>query len=493
MQHIGRRMIATCAAALLALTGIACSQLPLSNAMADDGGTPSASGESGGQPGEFSYAFRPLGRVSVYRPEGAPRAVILFLSGDAGWNGGAARMARTLAAQGAVVAGIDTPSFLRTLESGKGCINPNYGLINLSRDLQHRLEMPMYLKPIILGYSSGATLAYASLAQGPNGSYKAAVSMGFSADLPGVNIWCKSGSLHARRIVRPARGWLFAPSRALPSPWILLQGQSDKIVSAPAAAAFARQVPGATMIALPGVDHDFDPEQAWLQPLMEQIGPMFAPKPAAVAQDALPADLPITTVTDAGAHDSDMMAVIYSGDGGWVGLDKDVAAQLAHAGVPVVGIDSLSYFWSARTPAGAANDLEAVLRAYAQRWHRHHVLLLGYSFGADVLPHIAAKLSPDMRAMVRRVSLLGLSPTADFQFHLGSWLDLSSSDALPTVPAVMQLDGMNIQCVRGTQESDSACPAIPQGRATQIVVPGGHHFNRNAPLLARVVLGGLKV
>jgi type IV secretory pathway VirJ component len=41
------------------------------------------------------------------------------------------------------------------------------------------------------------------------------------------------------------------------------------------------------------------------------------------------------------------MAVMYSGDGGWVGLDRDVAAVLAKAGVPVVGIDSLSYFWSA--------------------------------------------------------------------------------------------------------------------------------------------------
>ncbi|WP_336958559.1 AcvB/VirJ family lysyl-phosphatidylglycerol hydrolase [Sphingobium aquiterrae] len=485
-------MIAAGAAALLALTGIACSQLPLTNARADD--EAAAAGESAaGLPREFTYRLSPMGQIAVYRPQEAPRAVILFLSGDAGWNGAAAHMARTLSAQGAVVAGISTPAFLKALDGGRTCINPNYGLITLSRDLQHRLRMPMYLKPIILGYSSGATLAYASLAQGPNGSYKAAVSMGFSPDLPGRTIWCKSGSLHATRIVRPARGWLFAPSRALPSPWIVLQGQSDTIVSAPAAGAFVKQVPGATIIALPGMDHGFVPEQAWMQPLMDAIGPMFAARPASFAQDALPADLPITTVTDASARDTDIMAVLYSGDGGWVGLDKDVAAQLARAGVPVVGIDSLSYFWSARTPAGAANDLDAVLRAYAPRWHRHQVLLLGYSFGADVLPHIVDNLSPDLRPMVRRVSLLGLSPTAEFQFHLGSWLDMSSSDAMPTVPAVMRLDGMSVQCVRGTQENDSACPGIPRGKATQIVVPGGHHFNRNAPLLAKIILSGLKV
>ncbi len=45
-------------------------------------------------------------------------------------------------------------------------------------------------------------------------------------------------------------------------------------------------------------------------------------------------------------------AVILSGDGGWAGLDKKVAAALAAQGIDVVGIDSLRYFWSERTRRG---------------------------------------------------------------------------------------------------------------------------------------------
>jgi type IV secretory pathway VirJ component len=88
---------------------------------------------------------------------------------------------------------------------------------------------------------------------------------------------------------------------------------------------------------------------------------------------------------------------------------------------------------------------------------------------------------------------LGLSSTADFQFHLGSWLDIDSAGSMPTVPAIENLHGLPIQCVRGQLEDDSACPTIAAGVAQKIIVPGGHHFDRNAPLIAGVVLRGLKV
>jgi len=51
---------------------------------------------------------------------------------------------------------------------------------------------------------------------------------------------------------------------------------------------------------------------------------------------------------------SNTFAIIMSGDGGWAGLDHDVAAALSANGVPVVGLDSLRYYWTARTPNGVA-------------------------------------------------------------------------------------------------------------------------------------------
>jgi type IV secretory pathway VirJ component len=224
---------------------------------------------------------------------------------------------------------------------------------------------------------------------------------------------------------------------------------------------------------------------------------MLAPVAPAMSTQAGPqlaadvAGLPLTIVADPAARKTDLMAIMYSGDGGWAGLDRAVAGQLAAAGVPVVGVDSLDYFWTARTPGHAGGDLARIVSHFSRQWGRPRVILLGYSFGADDLPYIVGALPPALRPMISRVSLLGLSPTADFQFHLTSWLDLSSATARPTVPAIEQLKGLPMQCIRGADESDSACTAIPAGYASQVLLPGGHHFDGNAALIAQSILHGL--
>ncbi len=53
-----------------------------------------------------------------------------------------------------------------------------------------------------------------------------------------------------------------------------------------------------------------------------------------------------------------------SGDGGWAGIDQAVAAALSARGIPVVGLDSLRYYWTARTPSGVASDTDRMIRYY---------------------------------------------------------------------------------------------------------------------------------
>ncbi|MCB4859573.1 virulence factor family protein [Sphingobium sp. PNB] len=426
---------------------------------------------------ESQYSLLPLGRIAVYRPAGAPSGVVLALSDSHGWDDDSADTARLLAARGALVAGISTPAFLQALQASRRCINPNYGIIALARDLQHRLALPMYDKPVLIGRGEGAALAYATLAAGPNGAYKAVFSQDFTPLLDGGRSWCRSGSLKVAAIVRPHHGFAFAPSRRLPSPWIAL-AEAPR----PALQRFVARTGSGRLVTVARGEGEVA--------LLSQIRPFLAAPPA---DAALPAGLPLNIVTDAASPRTDMMAVIYSGDGGWVGLDKDVAGQLAHAGIPVVGVDSLSYFWSQRTPHGAALDLSAIIRGYSRHWRRPRVLLVGYSFGADVLPYIVGGLPAPQRAQVQRLSLLGLSPSADFQFHMSSWLNMDSNRQYPTIPAIARLRGLPMLCVRGTLENDSACPSIPQGLAQMVVVPGGHHFDRNAPLLVTHMLKGLTI
>ena len=106
----------------------------------------------------------------------------------------------------------------------------------------------------------------------------------------------------------------------------------------------------------------------------------------------------------------DTFAVLLSGDGGWAGLDKAVAGELVAKGVPVVGLDSLRYFWTPRTPSGLAADLDRILEYYAAHWHKTHAVLVGYSQGADVLPFAVNRLNEASQRLLAQVVLMAPRP-----------------------------------------------------------------------------------
>ena len=439
------------------------------------------------------YWLSQVGAVTLYRPAGPVRGVVLFLSGDGGWNLGVVDMAKALTREGVAVAGFSTPAFLKAMEAGKEkCINPNFALTALAQDVEHKLGLSRYVTPILAGYSSGATVAYGALALAPRGIYAGGVSLGFGPDIDGHKPWCTSPGFAPTIITRPAAGWLLPQVAQLPAPWLVLQGMADQVVSPETTRRFTASIPQAKLIELPKVGHGFAVEANWMPQFSAAFAPLLKPELSVATTAAATDDLPLALVVNPRAPASDMMAVMYSGDGGWAGLDRDLAEQLAARGVPVVGVDSLQYFWNARSEAQAGSDAGRIIAHYSAIWRRPKVVMIGYSFGADTLPFIVHNLPADQRAQVARVSLMGLDTTADFQFHLSSWLDVSGENALPTLPAIERLRGTPIQCLHGADETDSACHALPAGRVEQIVLPGGHHFDGNAALLATSILNGLK-
>ncbi len=62
------------------------------------------------------------------------------------------------------------------------------------------------------------------------------------------------------------------------------------------------------------------------------------------------------------------MAIVLSGDGGWRDIDSELGSVLAEGGVPVVGLDSLRYFWQERSPKQTATDLERIVKTYGALW-----------------------------------------------------------------------------------------------------------------------------
>lgn len=436
-----------------------------------------------------------MGAVTLYAPPKSPEEVVLFVSGDGGWNLGVVPMAERLRGLGALVAGIDIRPFLRSLEASKGCAYPAGDLEELSRTIQLSQRLAEYKRPILVGYSSGATLVYAALAAAPPETFAGAISLGFCPDLELANPLCRQRGLgYAKRV--KGVGFDLFPFAGLAVPWFVLQGEIDQVCDPAATRRFASATGSSRLVSLPKVGHGFSVTPRWDAQYVEAYRAIAA---ARAAQDGPVTGAPASPGTGIGdlglvevkasAPERDTLAVILTGDGGWAEIDKSLAAGLAAAGTPVVGWSSLRYYWTPRTPEAAALDLARIVGHYASAWGKKRVLLVGYSFGADVLPFLVNRLPPAERARVAGVSLLGLSDTAAFEFHVSSWLGGGGDARHATRPEVLRLVEP-VTCVYGAGEQDSACRGLAGARVRSVAVGTGHHFGGDYARLTGLILEG---
>lgn len=455
-----------------------------------------AFGASQARAGEASLAFGRFGTVQLYEPAGPPRELVLFISGDGGWNQGVVGMARHLADRGALVAGIDVRHWGQSLrDTSQGCIYTAGDLEELAHALEARYRFPAYVNPLLVGYSSGATLAYTSLVQSPRGTFKGALTLGFGPELPWPVPMCAgSGAGLDARPAQP-RGFRFEPARRLRDPWVTLHGEQDQVCSIEVARAFVAQVPTARLVGLPHVGHGFGVEKNWLAQFLSAYDDLSRPPPApapsgtsapgpAAAADV--SGLPLVEIAATGQSGGDL-AVMLSGDGGWAGLDRELGDVLAGAGIPVVGWDSLRYFWKARTPETAAADLDRVIRHYLGAWGRERAVLVGYSFGADALLPMLNRLPAQTRARVALLALIAPGRTASFEFHLADWVG-QADRGLPLLPEAARLQGTRLLCLYGSEETDALCPALAGPGIRAVQMPGGHHFRGDYAGLGRHIL-----
>lgn len=442
-----------------------------------------------------------FGTVHVYRPAGAPTNVALLLSGDGGWEGGVIDWARRLAGEGFLVGGVDTTIYVASIEPRKPkpgeppkagpCTYMAGDFEALSQHLQWSQKLPVYLRPVLFGFSAGASVVYSTLAQSRPGPFAGGVSLSFCAEMEtsGAKL-CPGAGLRYDPIAKSTEVAL-RPDPKLAFPWTLVHGDRDTVCSAAQTRTFAAAIPHSRLVTLPRSTHELEPTDAWWSRVRADYRAMLVadtatPVASAVNPQSL-GDLPLTEVP-ATARESDVFAVFISGDGGWADLDQTVSAQLAARGIPVVGLNSLKYFWSARNADITAKDVNRIIEQYTMRWQKSRVLLIGYSFGADVMPFVYNRLPAATRASVASMSLLGLGTGATYEVTVGNWLPGSDAGGDPVVPEILRMPSIPRLCIKGEGEDDSSCPAVASAGVTVRVVGSGHHFSGRAAQIADAIV-----
>jgi type IV secretory pathway VirJ component len=282
---------------------------------------------------------------------------------------------------------------------------------------------------------------------------------------------------------------VFLADSALSVPWYVLQGDVDKVCRAAETRRFVERTGHGELVPLPKVGHGFSVERNWLPQFKRAFGAVRAAQPpeppAATAADL--AGLPLVEVS-AASTGSDLMAVHLTGDGGWGVTDQGISRSLAASGIPVVGWNSLKYFWRKRTPEEVSRDLGRIVSHYTTAWRKQRVLFIGYSFGADVAPFAISRLPPEQRERLALLVLLGPSHHASFQFHFSGWLGAQTTSAYQVLPELRKLAGMRMLCFYGRGEDDTIGPEFAPDLGTVVVLDGGHRIGKDFGPVVREIL-----
>jgi type IV secretory pathway VirJ component len=416
--------------------------------------------------------------VRVFPPWVHERGFVYVLSGDDGWKAADEWTALTYAALDNYVVGIDTPELLKYLNRHtQGCLFMPGLFEDYSRVQERTAVTAQDYEPLVLGRGSGASLAYLGQIGAPSLALGAAVMLNPEPRLMLKPPVCEhpatplEGGLQQLRADAfgnnvPARLWLDANA-------------------SPESRAFAASIPGHPAAAAP---HTATLRGLYASALSDIRSEQ---------QRSGVSDLPLVEVPAApaaGNPSSKLFAVLYSGDGGWRDLDRSLAGILAARGISVVGVDVLRYYWRPKTPEVAARDLARIVQHYQKRWGGGQVLLIGYSFGADVLPFMVNRLPASVRADIKLMTLLAPERTTAFEVSPAGWVGKASDATIPIEPELKGLSTIRVQCVYGDDEAQNSLCTTEGAKGWEMVrKPGGHHFDRNYDELANDIMAAAAI
>ncbi len=284
-----------------------------------------------------------LGMISpphILRPQGKVTSEVVLISDTTGWGDKEKAVADKLVANGSLVIGIDYPSFLASLNKydvsqNDGCIYMVSDLESLSQQVQRSFADSTYQLPIIAGVGAGGAMALTIAAQTPD-----ATVAGTLAVDPAAGIGLK------QELCTPAEkktdGDMVSfglQEGALPNPILVTFTPNAPKDGRDHVEEIQKDHPE-VQTTDSGIDDTYATLEASLADLMKSIDSAKSPL-------GLPVDVMETTPTE------DTLAIVYSGDGGWRDIDKEVGSYLQDQGIPVVGVDSAALFL---VGAGSATD-----------------------------------------------------------------------------------------------------------------------------------------
>jgi len=184
------------------------------------------------------------------------------------------------------------------------------------------------------------------------------------------------------------------------------------------------------------------------------------------------------------------VAVLFSGDMGLrMGMSAYTAKAFNRQGVPVLGVSSSTEFATHKSRADVDSLVARAVRSALARTHAKQVILIGQSFGADIVRVALADFPSALRDKIAAVVLVVPGQTAYFHADPTGLSYRGTPDAGPEEAA--KIDWASILCIRGSEETDSLCPLLKSANVRSITLPGGHFLHRDHAQLGHTIISAL--
>lgn len=212
-----------------------------------------------------------VGDASVYVPKHPTTSnVVLFISGDGGWNLGVVDMARRIMPK-AVVIGISYNALRRAPPPDVTCWAPAEDLKTVAQSVEKTLNLPEYRLPILVGYSSGATMVYQALVVAPL-DFSGGVSLGFCPDMPSNHNVCGIEGFTPTPHNAKKNEVILPKVARLEREWFVINGIQDQVCLPAAMHAFLDDIGNVhANIDIPGTGHGFSKPQYWGRPFDDAV------------------------------------------------------------------------------------------------------------------------------------------------------------------------------------------------------------------------------
>ncbi len=419
--------------------------------------------------GEEKLHNERFGRIVTFGQK-TSGSVAIFFPEPSNKNLKESLLLKELIRSGFFVISLDTEHYIKSIKKDSDDCNYLGGEIErLGQSVQKETGVSHFSRPFLVGEGAGADLAFAILAQTPDEPFRGLLTLDFSARISLTIPFCENGDF---RSVITQTGLTLSPAN-ITVPWVILQDRKESV----AIEKFIVKIDNSEHYSVhsnPTAEADRSVMSAKIHNAIQNLK-LKAGRSEAV--DELPLE-EIGTEKVSSEYE-DYMALLISGDGGWARIDKELSFIISQHGMPVVGFNSLKFFWDKRTIDETASAISRVLDEYMDKWRKEKLLLFGFSMGADVLPLVFNRLPDNQKEKVQKVILLSPGLNIDLEVHIGNWIGVESgSKGLDILPEVLKITPKKLLCIYGTDERhDTICTKLDSKSFQVKGIEGSHHFD----------------